>query len=190
MQKIVFISAIADYCNRQGTQIVDGRGDLLPCLSKSYLAFSNALVRDIKALYELQEIKKQAERQALNAATPTLEKKIKQEANKKAKAIVKTTTKAVSSALQKGKSKAEAKAAGVDARVAIQPKEQKLPEINEAATRLTAQLTRLLDPDYDPAKKLTEIIKHKRHLSDVSIQNLDTALKSIIEYAEGFRSRL
>lgn len=59
MQKIAFISAIADYCNRQGTQIVNGSGDLLPCLSKSYLAFSNALVRDIKALFELQEIKKE-----------------------------------------------------------------------------------------------------------------------------------
>ena len=59
MQKIAFISAIADYCNRQGTQIVNGSGDLLPCLSKSYLAFSNALVRDIKALFELQVIKKE-----------------------------------------------------------------------------------------------------------------------------------
>jgi len=59
MQKIAFISAIADYCNRQGTQIVNNSGNLLPCLSKSYLAFSNALVRDIKALFELQVVKKE-----------------------------------------------------------------------------------------------------------------------------------
>ena len=59
MQKIVFISAIAEYCNnRQGTQVVNVRGELLPCLSKSYIAFSNALVRDIKVLYELQGVKK------------------------------------------------------------------------------------------------------------------------------------
>jgi hypothetical protein len=68
LQKIIIISAIAEYCNRQGTQIVNGSGDLLPCLSKSYLAFSNALVRDIKALYELQEIKKQAEREKSDEA--------------------------------------------------------------------------------------------------------------------------
>jgi hypothetical protein len=63
-QKILFIKAIADYCNEQGRQIVDGSGVLLPCLSKNYLAFSNSLVRDLKVLYEFEGIKKEAVRES------------------------------------------------------------------------------------------------------------------------------
>ena len=59
-QKILFIKAISDYCCGEGTQIVNEKGDLLPVLSKNYLAFSNALVRDLRALFEFQAIKKEA----------------------------------------------------------------------------------------------------------------------------------
>lgn len=61
-QKILFIKAIADHCNEQGKQIVNEKGDLLPVLSKNYLAFSNSLVRDLRALFDLQAIKKESAR--------------------------------------------------------------------------------------------------------------------------------
>ena len=51
-------------------------------------------------------------------------------------------------------------------------------------------MTRLLDPDYDPAKKLLALIGHKQHLEPSRINDLDVALKTVIEYAEGYRSRL
>lgn len=63
LQKILFISAIGDYCTRRGNDILNSSGELLPCLSKNYIAFSNALVRDIRALFELQAIKKKSSRE-------------------------------------------------------------------------------------------------------------------------------
>jgi len=53
LQKIIVTSAIADYCKGQGGNIISNRGEILPCLSKNYLAYSNSLIRDLKVFYEL-----------------------------------------------------------------------------------------------------------------------------------------
>jgi len=143
-----------------------------------------------RAVRQAALVIKAAEREALSAATPILQKKIKREGEKRASAIVKRTANVVSSALQKGGSLQEAKAAGVDARMKMNPSEKEVPEINDAATRIASQLRRLLDPDYDPAKKLLELIKHKKHLTGTSVQNLDRALEVLGEYVEGYRANL
>jgi hypothetical protein len=85
---------------------------------------------------------------------------------------------------------AKAKEAAREARVSVRPKDAELPEINKASERVTGQLHRLLDPDYDPGKKLEELIKFKAHLSGVSKQNLVVALEEVIDYAEGYIARL
>ena len=143
-----------------------------------------------RAIKQAEVIKKTAEREALSAATPVLEKKIKQEAEKKATAVIKTTAKAVSGAMQSGSSATEAKQKAMEARISIQPEVKELPEINEAAARVASQIMRLLDPEYDPGKKLTDIIKFREHLSPTSMQNLQRALGIVVEYAEGYRARL
>jgi len=128
------------------------------------------------AIKQAERIKKEADREALQAPTPAMEKKVKQEAEKKAKAVVTHTAKAVSTAIKGGKSASDAKAAARDARIAVQPQAKELPEINEAAKRVASQIMRLLDPEYDPGKKLTEIIKHKQYLEPSRVNDLDRAL--------------
>ena len=138
-----------------------------------------------------ETIRKEAERQAMSAPTPTLQRQIVREAEKKADQIVKRTATVVSSALQSGKTKSEAKSAALDARIQIEGKtERELPEINNAASSVASQLYRLLDPEYQPGSKLEELIKFKKHLSPTSLRSLDGALQAVIEYAEGYRVRL
>lgn len=138
-----------------------------------------------------ETIRKEAERQAMSAPTPTLQRQIVREAEKKADQIVKRTATVVSSALQSGKTKSEAKSAALDARIQIEGKtEKELPEINNAAGSVASQLYRLLDPEYQPGSKLEELIKFKKHLSPTSLRSLDGALQAVIEYAEGYRVRL
>lgn len=50
-EKLVFLSLIGDYALKQEEIIKDG--ELLICLNKNYLAFSESLRRDLVALYEL-----------------------------------------------------------------------------------------------------------------------------------------
>jgi hypothetical protein len=143
-----------------------------------------------RAIKQAEAIRKTAEREALSAPTPIIEQKIKQEAKKTADAIVKSTTKAVSNTIKSGGTTIDAKRKGIEARSVVQPQVKELPEINEAASRVASQLMRLLDPDYDPGKKLTDLIKFKQHLSPTSLQNISRALDVVIEYAEGYRSSL
>jgi hypothetical protein len=144
-----------------------------------------------RAIKHAESIRKDAEREAKRAATPTQEKMVKREAEKKARAVVKTTARTVSTAIQKGEGAKAAKAAGTQARVKAAGKvDQEMPEINKAADRVAAQIARLLDPEHSPGEKLEELIKFKRHLSPTSLQNLDRALEVAIEWAEGYRTRL
>ena len=51
IEKLVFLERIGAWSMDQ-QQIVNARGELLPCLGKSYIAFNNALRLDLQALYE------------------------------------------------------------------------------------------------------------------------------------------
>jgi hypothetical protein len=51
MEKLIFLHRIGEWSLEQD-RIVDAKGELLPCLGKSYVAFSNALRLDLQALYE------------------------------------------------------------------------------------------------------------------------------------------
>ena len=50
IEKLIFLERIGAWSMNQ-VQIVDSRGELLPCLGKSYIAFNNALRLDLQALY-------------------------------------------------------------------------------------------------------------------------------------------
>ena len=143
-----------------------------------------------RSIKHAEQLKKEAEVQARRAQSDVIAKKTKQEAEKKAKAVIKKTASAVSETFQQKGSASEAKAAAREARASTVPQDRELPEINAAASRVAGQIHRLMDSDYDPAKKLEEIIKFKSHLSPVSTQNLIRALDQLIEYAEGYRASL
>lgn len=143
-----------------------------------------------RSIKHAEEIRKEAERKAKAAPTPVIAKKTTQEAEKQARAVVKKTAQAVTDTFQKKGSANEAKAAAREVRVSTHPKDDALPEIDDAAKRIASQIQRLLDPEYDPGKKLTEIIKYKQHLSTNNINNLTRALDIVIEYAQGYRARL
>jgi len=53
MEKLMILSLIGDYAKQQGTDIVKD-GKIIPCLGENYIAYDNALQRNIKALYELE----------------------------------------------------------------------------------------------------------------------------------------
>ena len=148
------------------------------------------VVETERSIKQAEAIKKEAERKAMSAPTPVLQKQIVRDAEKKAKTMVAQTTKVVSKAIQSGEGAKQAKQAATDVRVNVSGATGELPEINAAASSVVSQLHRLLDPDYSPGSKLEELIKFKKHLSPTSLQNLDRGLEIVIEYAEGFRSRL
>ena len=168
------------------------RGEITEAQLKGLSSTQSRLVVDetARALVQAEKIRKEAAKEALSAKTPAAEKKIKNTAKKKSAAVVKRTTKAVADTLQKGGTSNDAKNAAVNARASVNPVDAELPEINEAAARVVTSITRLLDPDYDPGKKLSELIKHRKHLSGTRINDLDRALATVIEYAEGYRNQL
>ena len=53
MEKLMFLSLIGDYVKQHGTDIVKD-GKIIPCLGENYIAYDNALPRNIKAFYELE----------------------------------------------------------------------------------------------------------------------------------------
>ena len=53
MEKLMFLSLIGNYAKQHGTGIVKD-GKIIPCLGENYIAYDNALQRNIKALYELE----------------------------------------------------------------------------------------------------------------------------------------
>ena len=50
MEKLIFLHRVGEWSLEQEC-IVDAKGELLPCLGKSYIAFNNALRLDLQALY-------------------------------------------------------------------------------------------------------------------------------------------
>ena len=50
MEKLIFLHRVGEWSLEQKC-IVDAKGELLPCLGKSYIAFNNALRLDLQALY-------------------------------------------------------------------------------------------------------------------------------------------
>ena len=50
--KLITLITISDFINKQKSLVSDD-GELLPVLAKNYIAFSNALRRDLQALLEM-----------------------------------------------------------------------------------------------------------------------------------------
>ncbi|UCG11521.1 MAG: hypothetical protein JSU72_13395 [Deltaproteobacteria bacterium] len=50
LEKLIFLHRVGEWSLEQDC-IVDAKGELLPCLGKSYIAFNNALRLDLQALY-------------------------------------------------------------------------------------------------------------------------------------------
>jgi hypothetical protein len=51
-EKLVVLTQIGQYVDKQPSAITDG-GDLLPCLGRGYTGYSEAVRRDVLALYEI-----------------------------------------------------------------------------------------------------------------------------------------
>jgi len=147
----------------------------------------NETARTIK---QAEAVKKEAEKQAKKETAPAKQKHITQQAEETAKALVSQTASAVSKSLQKGGGAAEAKSAGLGARVKVMPKQKEMPEINKAASSLAAKLERLLDPDYKPGSELEELIKYKKYLEPSAKNDLNAALTTVVDWAEGYITRL
>ena len=144
-----------------------------------------------KSIRLAEQIRKDAERKAkAEAPTPAIAKTMVTEAKKAANKIIKTTTTEVAKVVKEGTAKA--RQAATDARVGSQPKAKELPEIDKAASSLVSSITTFLDPEKPSGTgdKLTQIIKHKEHLSTSTKCNLDRALEVLIEHAQGYRASL
>jgi hypothetical protein len=57
MEKLLFLSVIGEYAKEQGRDIVKD-GKIIPCLAENYIAYDNALQRNLKLLYDLKPNKK------------------------------------------------------------------------------------------------------------------------------------
>ena len=67
IEKLIFLERIGAWSMEQ-ERIVDSKGELLPCLGKSYIAFNNALRLDLQALYEgVNKTRSPSYKQALQA---------------------------------------------------------------------------------------------------------------------------
>lgn len=152
------------------------------------MAQSRHVVEELtKAIKQAEVIKRDAARQSMSA-TPARAVQIEKRAKEQAKQVVAKTRQAVNAA--KGEGARSIKEAGLKARAEVTPKDQQLPDISNAAGRLSGALTRYLDPDSDTGHKLSELVKYKKHLSSTDKNNLTVALNTLIEYAEGFRTKL
>lgn len=140
-----------------------------------------------KSLNDAETIREDAHRESMQA-TPEGAVVIKQQAEERATQLVAETAKSVSDAVRV--STKAAGEAGRKVRAASKKKDEEIPEINEAAKRVTHDLHRLLNPGKHPASKLDEMVKFKSHLSDVTKQNLIVGLEVTIEYAQGYISHL
>lgn len=143
-----------------------------------------------RSLKQAKMLSDEAERKAMNAATPVLAKKIRKEGKDKAKRIVTNTAKEVTGAIQSGQGKQAAKQAATAARVAVQPKDKELPDISAAASSLASRLHRVLHPEQDIGNKLEELVKYRKHLSPSALNDLTVSLQAVEEYAAGYRARL
>ena len=54
MEKLLFLKLIGEHAKENGKDIVKG-GRLIPCLGENYIAYDNALQRNLKLLFELKE---------------------------------------------------------------------------------------------------------------------------------------
>jgi flagellar biosynthesis GTPase FlhF len=66
-----------------------------------------------------------------------------------------------------------------------------IPNINDYAMKLAGQLNRMLDSDYDDrSKKLDELIKYRKYLSDDTLRELDLTLVKLADRSVKFRASL
>ncbi len=142
----------------------------------------------VRAVKQAEAMKAEGEREALKAATPTMEKIIRKQAKKNANALVSNTASAASHGIKDGAS--AAKEAALRARLQAKGQKEQDTEIDDFANKVSTELMRYLEPGSKTREKLDAIIKHKKHLSRSPQNSLEKALDRIIEHAEGLKNQL
>ena len=69
-EKLIFLQLISNFALNQ-KDIINDKGELLPCLNSNYLAFSNSLRLDIQAFYALDMIGYETGDEDVTVATKT-----------------------------------------------------------------------------------------------------------------------